>query len=117
MEGKQDKRIGEVLLGRFKVEKHLSSGGFAQVYVAADLENEGTKVAVKFDRSVNAHLLERTILEKLEPYKGKLIALLGHGTHGPDPFLVLELLGMSLDDVMHEHKRIFTLKTVCQIGI
>ena len=44
-------RAGETVFGRYHLVRPISHGGFAVVYEARDLENEGAKVAVKILRS------------------------------------------------------------------
>ena len=47
----------------------------------------------------------------------KFLALHSSGTVNGEPYLVLDLLGKSLDDVIKEAKEVFSLKCCCLIGL
>ena len=47
---------GQILNGRYRMERQVGSGGFAEVYLATDLGPLGRRVAVKL---LHAHLVQQ----------------------------------------------------------
>ena len=85
---------GELLCGRYRIERLLGQGGMADVYRAVDTTNDET-VAVKLVRSSDPTLARRLAQEtkalaSLE-HPG-LVRLLDAGVHGEQAFLVMELV-------------------------
>ena len=98
------------------LSKQLGKGGFGQLFLGKNLKNKKL-IAIKCEESVeNSHLiLEFHILREL--YEGKGIPevykiVKGHRHN----YMVMELLGKSLDRLFNENNRKFSIKTVSEIG-
>ena len=102
--------IGSVVIDRFKIVRHLGSGGMGDVYEALDLElsqNIALKV-IRPEIAGNELILSRfkkevQLARKLTgPNVCRIYEFLlgkGHGTDQPDAFLTMELLsGVTLAD-------------------
>ena len=94
----------------------LGKGGFGQIFLGKSI-NDGTKVAVKCEeQSAKPHLLiEYHILHELEGGKGipKTFKIIKGHRHN---YLIMQLLGKSLDKLFSDCDRDFTVKTVAEIG-
>lgn len=95
----------------------IGSGAFGDVYQAK--MNDGKIVALKFE-SLTAvtkfHEKERAVYRKLKGQRGFPIYM-GSGTAGGYDFLILEMLGRSLESILKERGRPFGLGTVSKIGV
>jgi len=103
--------------GRFEITERLASGCFSEVYRGNDTA-AGTGVAVKCEScEANAPQLkhEAEVLQKLQGLQG--FANLYHfGVEGPYSFLVMELLGLSLEDQLQRTHGKFQPETVARIA-
>jgi serine/threonine protein kinase len=85
---------GELLCGRYRIERLLGQGGMADVFRAIDTTN-GEAVAVKLVRSSDPGLARRLAQEAKAlaslDHPG-LVRLLDAGVHGEQAFLVMELV-------------------------
>jgi serine/threonine protein kinase len=96
---------GEVLLGKYRLDRLIGKGGMGKVFRAEDLQNGGT-VAVKIlnaaahdDESRKRFAREAKIMGGLD--HPNLIRLFGHGEERGFPFLVMRFLeGKNLLDTL-----------------
>jgi casein kinase 1 len=96
--------------------KQLGKGGFGQLYLGKNLK-DNTLVAVKVeDRASRSHLnSEFQILNEISNGEGIPKVYKFHKGHKHN-YLMMELLGRSLDKLFTDMKRHFSIKTVSMIG-
>ena len=94
----------------------LGKGGFGQLYLGRNLK-ENDLVAIKVEeRGSRSHLYaEFQILKEIENEKGIPKVYEFHKGHKHN-YLMMQLLGKSLDKLFTEMKRHFSIKTVSMIG-
>ena len=94
----------------------LGKGGFGQLYLGRNLK-ENDLVAIKVEeRGSRSHLYaEFQILKEIENEKGIPKVYQFHKGHKHN-YLMMQLLGKSLDKLFTEMKRHFSIKTVSMIG-
>lgn len=98
-----------VLKGRYRILRKIASGGSSTVFKAWDRRHQ-KHVAIKMLHSEARHMLrrferERKLLERCA-HPG-VVVILDSGVHGGEdglPYLVLELLGKSLKQVLSKHR-------------
>ena len=98
------------------LNKQLGKGGFGQLYLGRNfIENE--LVAVKMEeRGSRSHLYsEYQILKEISNAKGIPKVYEFHKGHKHN-YLMMQLLGKSLDKLFIDMKRHFSIKTVSMIG-
>ncbi|XGW04812.1 hypothetical protein V3C99_015747 [Haemonchus contortus] len=109
---------GKVVGGRWKILKRIGEGAFGAVYKVEDIDN-GELAALKVEwgqgqRSVLR--LEAMILRRLEG-KAYFAQLLQTGKKTTYSYIVMTLLGESLDTILKKVGRICTVSTQIRIGI
>ncbi|KAI3379506.1 hypothetical protein SNEBB_009206 [Seison nebaliae] len=117
-------RFGGESNGRFKLERHIASGTFGDVYLCRDLEPaqdpyEVGKVverccAIKVEKESSNYRqlqVERKILSTLKGNLG-IPKIFYFGNIEGNDYLTMELLGPSVEDLFNFCFRKFTLKTV-----
>ena len=94
----------------------LGKGGFGQLFLGKNIK-DGTQIAIKCEEQSNkSHLLlEYHILKDIEGGKGipQVYKILKGHKHN---YLMMQLLGKSIDKLFGECERDFSIKTVSQIG-
>lgn len=105
------KLLGSVLAGRYRMERLLGSGGFAEVYLGRHKEIDSLRVAVKVLHGV--HRTREVILDRFKREASVLallrnrhtVRLVDYGcTEDGVPFLVMEYVeGASLDRVIRSN--------------
>ncbi|NUP06016.1 MAG: serine/threonine protein kinase [Polyangiaceae bacterium] len=121
-----DRRVslaGRVLVGRYKLDRHLADGGMGAIWTAQDLTHH-MPVAVKL-MSVEGAM--RADLRARFEQEAKAVALLRHphivevldyGTDEDTPFIVMELLeGMDLLAATREHTSSWPLTEIAGLVI
>ncbi len=112
--------VGEVLDGRFQIEKDLSDsegadkGGIGLIYIAKDLKLLGKQVVVKIlkaDSLENPDILRKFLHEKealIRLEHPNIVRILDSGTLSDgNPFIVMEFIpGISLRKVLRERGRL-----------
>jgi len=98
------------------VNKLLGKGGFGQIYLGRNIR-ENVPIAIKVEETSNrSHLrLEYEILKELQGGKGIPRIYKYRQGHNHN-YLVMELLGKSLDKLFSDNDKYFSDKTIFQIG-
>ena len=97
------------------VNKQLGKGGFGQLYLGRNIR-DNTLIAIKVEEQVQrSHLtMEFQILKEIQGEGIPKVYRL-HNGHKHN-YLLMQLLGKSLDKLFSETNRKFSIKTVSQIG-
>lgn len=104
---------GLIIAGKYQLEKKIGKGSFGEIYQAVNLTN-GSKVGVKselIDCEYPQLVYESRIYDSLRGGPG-IPYLYWFGSESDYRFLVMDLLGPSLEALFDTCKRKFTLKTV-----
>ena len=113
-----DEEIEKMLDKNFTiiVNKQLGKGGFGKIYLGRKLK-ENIPIAIKVEENINrSHLyLEYEILKSLQGEEGIPQIYRFKQGHNHN-YLVMELLGKSIDRLFSECKKKFSIKTIFQIG-
>uniref|UniRef100_A0A7E4VA83 non-specific serine/threonine protein kinase n=1 Tax=Panagrellus redivivus TaxID=6233 RepID=A0A7E4VA83_PANRE len=109
---------GQLLNGKFRIEKIIGSGGFGQIYKASD-EMTRLAVAIKVvpcDHEPGRMILEQKVLIMLRntPHAPHLIA---SGSYNGLMYIVMEMLGKNLADLRRKRKtKRLSVGTVLRAG-
>ena len=98
------------------INRQLGKGGFGQIYLGRNLK-ENVPIAIKVEENgTRSHLfLEYEILKEIQEGEGKPhVYKFRQGHH--HNYLIMELLGKSIDKLFSDCKKQFTYKTIFQIG-
>ncbi len=118
----QDPLPGQLVAGRFRIEKKVGQGGMAAVYLALD-EARGEPVAVKFlpvEVATQAEFLRRferevQIMRDLDhPH---VVRMHGHGTHEDRPWYAMDFLAHPDLEKLLEGGRTLPLPEALMIGL
>ena len=96
-------RVGDGLnLQRWDVIRKIGEGQFAEVYEVADTFDEGKRVALKMDRTLEVKTVrqEQRVLRRLQACPS-VVRLLEQGSHEERGFLVMEVTGLRWDLPIH----------------
>ena len=98
------------------INKQLGKGGFGQIYLGRNIR-ENYPIAIKVEESSNrSHLhLEYEILKDIQGGVGIPRIFKYRQGHNHN-YLLMELLGKSLDKLFTENNKTFSYKTIFQIG-
>ena len=98
------------------INKQLGKGGFGQIYLGRNIR-ENYPIAIKVEESSNrSHLhLEYEILKDIQGGVGIPRIFKYRQGHNHN-YLLMELLGKSLDKLFTENNKSFSYKTIFQIG-
>ncbi|CAF3995133.1 unnamed protein product [Adineta steineri] len=107
-----------IIENRFTTIKCIGSGGFGEVYLAKDNNQNDLLVAIKFERTDTQRPqlpIEKYVFEIMSKciYIPKMFYF---GTHNEYTVLAMDLLGPSVEDLLNFSGRKFTPKTICMIG-
>ena len=98
------------------VNKQLGKGGFGQIYLGRNIK-ENIPIAIKVEENgTRSHLfLEYEILKEISGEEGipHVYKFRQGRNHN---YLIMELLGKSIDKLFSENKKQFSYKTIFQIG-
>ena len=98
------------------LDKQLGKGGFGQIYLGRNLR-ENTYVAVKVEEKLTRSRLnyEYSILKDISEGEGipKVYKIYGGNKHN---YLIMQLLGKSLDKLFVDMKKHFSIKTICMLA-
>ncbi|CAG9333436.1 unnamed protein product [Blepharisma stoltei] len=103
--------------GKFRLSRKLADGAFSEVYLGINvLKNE--EVAIKLEKinSKNPQLIYESKIYKLLYGQRGIAKLHWCGVEGDNNVLVLDLLGLSLEELFRSCNKKFSLKTVLQIA-
>ena len=98
------------------INKQLGKGGFGQIYLGRNIR-ENYPIAIKVEESSNrSHLhLEYEILKEIQGGVG-IPRIFKYKQGHNHNYLLMELLGKSLDKLFSENDKSFSYKTIFQIG-
>ena len=98
------------------INKQLGKGGFGQIYLGRNFR-ENYPIAIKVEESSNrSHLhLEYEILKEIQGGVG-IPRIFKYKQGHNHNYLLMELLGKSLDKLFSENDKSFSYKTIFQIG-
>ncbi|XGW08716.1 hypothetical protein V3C99_011213 [Haemonchus contortus] len=108
---------GKVVAGRWRIRQKLGEGGFGAVYKVVNVETN-TLAALKVER-IRKHgvlKLEAMILRQLDDYPF-VPHLLCSGKKPAYSYIILTLLGPSLNKIMKLYGRICSVSTQVRVGI
>ena len=98
------------------LNKQLGKGGFGQIYLGRNLR-ENTYVAVKVEETLTRSRLnyEYSILKDISEGEGipKVYRVYGGKKYN---YLIMQLLGKSLDKLFVDMKKHFSIKTICMLA-
>lgn len=109
----QEIRVG----GKFKIIKKIGSGSFGEVFEGINLESNDD-VAIKLEKTSTRHpqlAYESKLIKLLQGGPG-IPAVHWSGNEGNYNVMVMDLLGKSLEDLLNECNRQFTVKTVLMLA-
>ena len=98
------------------INRQLGKGGFGQIYMGRNLK-ENVPIAIKVEENgTRSHLLlEYEILKEIQDGEGiPHVYKFRQGHH--HNYLIMELLGKSIDKLFSDCKKQFSYKTIFQIG-
>eukprot|EP00397_Hematodinium_sp_SG-2012_P020371 GEMP01020983.1.p1 GENE.GEMP01020983.1~~GEMP01020983.1.p1 ORF type:complete len:355 (+),score=39.95 GEMP01020983.1:42-1067(+) len=108
--------VGNAVGGKFELSKHLGAGSFGEVYLGVN-SNNGDQVAIKLEKKDNRHqqlLLEAKLYRILAGSYG-IPKVYTYGVDGEYNVLVIELLGLSLENCFTQAGRKMGLKSVLML--
>ena len=107
----------QVLENRYKLKKTIGEGSFGQVFSALDLVTK-EKVAVKFETCSNHMQLSNEIsaYAAMSNIQG-IPKLYSHGVSNNRPYIIIDLLGKSLENKIKSQGYLFSLSCITNIGL
>ena len=98
------------------INKQLGKGGFGKIYLGRNLK-DNIPIAIKVEENgTRSHLiLEYEILKEIYGEEGIPRVYKFRQRHNHN-YLIMELLGKSIDKLFSENKKQFSYKTIFQIG-
>jgi casein kinase 1 len=103
--------------GKYRLSKRIGGGSFGEIYIGVSLTS-GEEFAVKLENKTTRHpqlLYESKLLRFLSGGRG-IPEVISAGTDGEYNYMVMDLLGSSLEDLMVSMKRRMSLKTVLMLA-
>ena len=107
----------EILGGKYQIVRKIGSGSFGEIYSAVNIETN-EEVGIKFEHEDSDHPQlhhESHILSNLQGGKG-IPKLHWYGHSDDFRVMVMELLGPSLENLLHRNKPNLSLKTVLMLA-
>ena len=115
-QNQNDPNLNKIFFKKFKAIKKIADGSFGSVYEGISLKTKN-KVAIKLEDRNQYNLLE-TEAYNLFNLKGfGIVKLISFGKNKNYNIMIQSLLGDSLYKIYLSHKKRFTLKDICLIGI
>ncbi|EHY66175.1 casein kinase 1 [Nematocida ausubeli] len=113
--------LKSVLIGKYKILGKIGSGAFGDIY-EGECQETGKKVAIKIEKKPGSSQLsyEKCIYKMLKTDSNYIPAIYQSGTLNMSDtkrsFLVMDLLGPSLESLFNYCERKFSLKTVLMLA-
>lgn len=111
--------LPQLVAGRYRLQGEIGSGSYSEVYLGVD-DKTGDNVAVKVEWQLaekgNKLLGEGKFYEALGLHSGEAPNIRWIGSQGEYNFMVMDLLGPSLD-AYFKHCKQFSLKTILALAI
>lgn len=107
-----------VLAGRYRLEKRIGSGAFGDIYLCSCVGEAERVVAVKVEKTTTRHpqlLYESRVIKLLFGAPG-LPTVLHSGAHEDFSYMVIDLLGPSLEQLFSACGKQLSLKTVLMLA-
>jgi casein kinase 1 alpha len=103
--------------GKYRLVRKIGSGSFGEIFLGVNITN-GEEVAVKMEpvKARHPQLLYESKLYKILQGGVGIPHLKWYGTEREHNWLVMELLGPSLEDLFNFCSRRFTMKTVLMLA-
>lgn len=102
----------ELIIGkRYRLEKKIGEGGFAEVFLGTELKNPSEKLAIKLEQRTSMTPMlfyEAKILEYLKGLKG-IPHLKTSGFEGDYNYIAMEYLGDNLQNIFENNN--------CKLGL
>ena len=108
---------GDVYGEHFEIIEQLGRGGYGFVYLARDTLNPKREVVLKLNMKYNSHISECKVLMTLQGRKDVFPAYYGHGTQNDKHWLAIAKLGKSLGQVIIDHRKVFSIRCACMVGL
>ena len=114
---KNGNKLGHVILGHYRIIEEVGAGAFGRIFSAEDTKS-GNYVAIKQEhiraKSPQLELEYKTYLKFINTTNFPEVYY--NGTEGDYRYLVIQLLGKSLEDLYVLNRRPLSLKTVLMIA-
>jgi len=106
-----------VVEGKYKVERKLGEGSFGKIFAGVN-SNTGESVAIKIEKTSESSVLrnEAKMYKLLESCQG-IPRLRSYGVEGKFNYMVMDLLGESLESVRAQCGGRISLKSVLALGM
>lgn len=106
-----------IINNKYKIESLIGEGSFGKIFKAANIITD-EKVAIKIEKKQDRSILkyEANILIRCKEIKG-IPRIKSYGVEQNYNYMIIELLGKSLEDLKIENNGKLDLKTVIVIGI
>ncbi|UJR10081.1 hypothetical protein I4U23_014303 [Adineta vaga] len=116
---KEDKPLEkeQIIANRFRTIKCIGTGGFGEVYLAQDKDQNDRLIAIKFERRDTQRRqlpIEKCIFEIMHQ-SIHIPRMYYFGIHNEHTVLAMDLLGPSVEDLLTFSGRKFSSKTICMI--
>ncbi|CAK57370.1 unnamed protein product (macronuclear) [Paramecium tetraurelia] len=100
----------------YKLTKRIGSGAFGEIYQVTKGKEE---YAMKLERSDTKHpqlFFEAKLYTYLQGSDQRIPRIFAQGTDGDYNYIVIDLLGQSLEDLFNKHNKRLSLKTVLMLA-
>ena len=117
LEVEETPKMSLVVEGKYRITSKLGEGSFGKIFKGENT-NTGEEIAIKIEKSSESSLLktEAKIYKLLENTTG-IPSLRSYGCEGKFNYMVMDLLGKSLEEMRQDCGGKLSLKSVLAIGI
>eukprot|EP00428_Durinskia_dybowskii_P062275 CAMPEP_0170370676 /NCGR_PEP_ID=MMETSP0117_2-20130122/8634_1 /TAXON_ID=400756 /ORGANISM="Durinskia baltica, Strain CSIRO CS-38" /LENGTH=441 /DNA_ID=CAMNT_0010625459 /DNA_START=40 /DNA_END=1365 /DNA_ORIENTATION=+ len=113
---KEQPSIINAMVGKYRISSRIAQGSFGEIYIGLGPNNE--QVAVKYEKSGAKHpqLRHEYKVYRLMTNCPGFCTAQHFGTRDDYSFMVIDLLGPSLEELFNKCSRKFSIKTVIQLA-